>query len=130
MRQSKIIRSATAGVVAGVLGLLTGCGQGAAGAPAQETLGNEGADASVREIFDYQLLTHCGIRWASFDGRRWITPFLGDRRIHGPPEGWDQPFQAGQMRMISDDLAVFTSEGHEPLTFRATKRHWPEPGCV
>ncbi len=67
------------------------------------------------KTFDYELVTHCGIRWAYFDGRRWITPFRRDL-----PEGWEQPVQAGQMEVLSHDLAVFTSEGHE-LTFRPSK---------
>ncbi len=77
--------------------------------------------ATVKETFDYELVTHCGIRWAYFNGRRWITP----RR--DLPEGWGAASpQAGQMKVLSHDLAVFTSEGHE-LIFRPSKG--PKPGC-
>ncbi len=106
-----------------VLGLLAGCG------------GQDGQDTSsvslpVQKSLSYELLTHCGIRWASFEGKRWITPFLGDRRTGSAPEGWDNPFQEGEMQLIGEGLAVFTSDGHEPLIFRTTQRRWPEPGCA
>ena len=77
---------------------------------------------------DYELVTHCGIHWAHFDGRYWITPFLGDRRTHSAPNGWDDPVQQGEMRLTADNRAVFTSADHPPLLFRATQRR-PSDGC-
>lgn len=98
-----------------VLGLVTGCGVRESAAPVQRSL-------------NYELLTHCGIHWARFDGRYWITPFLGERRTHSAPEGWDDPLQQGEMRLTSENRAVFTSAGHPPLSFRATQGR-PSDGC-
>jgi hypothetical protein len=89
----------------------------------------ETASTLVGRSFDYDLLTHCGIRWAIFAGKRWITQYRGDRETHSAPEGWDQPLQQGQMQVVTEEVAVFTSEGHEPLTFRATTRQLPRLQC-
>lgn len=87
------------------------------------------AGPPANRTFSYELSTHCGIRWASFAGKRWVTPFLGDA-YGNPPAGWDNPVQEGRVELVSGDRAIFTSQGHEPLEFRATDKHWPEPACA
>ena len=124
-------REATAGALIVAVFLLAGCQEGTDDAPVRDVASGETAGVAASETtFAYQLLTHCGIRWAKFAGKRWVTPFLGNAGRTGPPEGWDNPFQEGQVRLLSNDRAIFLSEGHEPLIFRATQRHWPEPGCA
>jgi hypothetical protein len=91
----------------------------------------DGAPATgpqAKRTFNYELSTHCGIRWARFAGKRWITAPLGVRG--NAPPGWGNPVQQGQVHLLSKDRAIFTSDGHEPLEFRATSKHWPEPGCA
>jgi len=54
----------------------------------------------------YTLYTHCGVRNAEFDGRRWIAdPILGD---NNPPPGWGNPFDKGSMELVAEDRARFT----------------------
>lgn len=86
------------------------------------------AEPQAKEAFDFVLMTHCGIRWASFKGKWWVTPHLDDGNGN-PPDGWDNPGQRGHVRLLSDDRAIFKSEGHEPLLFRATE-HRPRFGCA
>ncbi len=123
-------REATAGAVAVAVFMLAACQEGTDSAPVRDVASNDTADIAESDTFTYQLLTHCGIRWAKFAGMRWITPFLSNADENGPPEGWGNPVQEGQVRLLPDDRAIFMSEGHEPLIFRATDKHWPEPGCA
>lgn len=112
---------------------LTGCGSGGDGYDCPDALSQSIVATTCPgggRTFDYALLTHCGIRWAKFEGKRWVTPFLSNEAGNGPPKGWDNPVQEGQVRLLSKNRAIFMSEGHEPLKFRATRKHWPEPGCA
>ena len=108
--------------------LLAGCQEGADSAPVRGVASNETAEAAESDTFTNQLYTHCGIRWAKFSGKWWVTPFLGNARTNSGPEGWGDPVQEGRVQLLSDDRAIFTSEGHDPLIFRATDRR-PEGGC-
>ena len=66
--------------------------------------------------YPYEMYTHCGIRAAYFDGRRWIAdpilqksdtnPLVG---LPDPPAGWANPFDIGTMELVTDDRARFTS---------------------
>ena len=80
----------------------------------------EPPNASNSLDLNYRLVTHCGIHWANFDGRTWITT-ADFRPRSSAPENWDDPVQQGEMRLIAEDVAVFRSEGHRPLLFRATE---------
>lgn len=68
-----------------------------------------GPGVPVGQPYSYQLYTHCGIVWAYFDGGWWkASPVLDDG--HGnPPRGWGNPFDAGQMVLLSPDHARFRS---------------------
>jgi len=131
-------REATAGALAVAAFLLTGCQEGTESTSARDVTSSETRDGpgtktediAESDTFTYQLLTHCGIRWAQFKGKRWVTPFLSNAEGNGPPDGWDNPFQEGQVRLVSKNRAVFTSEGNKPLIFRATDKRWPQPGCA
>ncbi len=121
------VRQATAGAMAAVF-LLAGCQADADGAPVREVASNQTADPAESDTFSYQLLTHCSIRWAKFAGKQWVTPFLSNASRNGAPEGWDDPVQEGRVQLLSSDRAIFTSEGHDPLIFRATDKR-PQRGC-
>lgn len=61
--------------------------------------------------YAFGLNTHCGVRQALFDGRRWIA----DPPLGGPnePTGWRDPLTWGAIVLVNDDLVVFTSRyGH------------------
>ena len=73
-----------------------------------------GADVGV--AYAHQLRTHCGIRSAYFDGRRWIaSPILGGL---DPPSGWGNPFEYGAMELIAENSARFTSSAGLVAEFR------------
>ena len=73
-----------------------------------------GADVGVAYV--HQLNTHCGIRSAYFDGRRWIaSPILGGL---DPPSGWGNPFEYGAMELIAENSARFTSSAGLVAEFR------------
>ncbi len=110
--------------------LLAGCQAGADGAPVRDVASNQTADPAESDTFTYQLPTHCGIRWANFAGKRWVTPFLSNASRSSAPAGWDDPVQKGQVRLLSNDRAVFMSEGHDPLIFRATDKPGPKRTCA
>jgi hypothetical protein len=63
--------------------------------------------AEIGKAYPFALYTHCGIRSADFDGRRWIAdPILGSAN---PPPGWGNPADKGSMELVSEDRARFTS---------------------
>lgn len=62
----------------------------------------------------YSLYTHCGIDEANIAGR-WFeadSP-LFDSNGGNPPNGWDNPYQQGTIRMLSETAAEFRdAQGH------------------
>ena len=77
------------------------------------------SDAGPAEIgvrYQHDLYTHCGIRSADFDGRRWIAdPILGDVN---PPPDWGNPFDSGTMELVEEDRAMFLSGSGERAFFK------------
>ena len=68
-----------------------------------------GPGAEIGRPYSYTIYTHCGIRSAFFDGRRWIAdPILSVDNVN-PPPGWGNPFDKGSMELVAEDLAKFTS---------------------
>ncbi len=69
----------------------------------------------VEEGVDYRytLSTHCGLdRHIDFDGSLWdfSGPGTVDGGIESAPAGFNNPFDHGTMRLVSDDDAEFRSE--------------------
>jgi hypothetical protein len=62
----------------------------------------------------FELYTHCGVLGADVGGV-WFAadpPLVEDPA--NPPAGWDNPYQAGTLTVLSDDEALFTDDaGHE-----------------
>ena len=86
-----------------------------------------GADVGV--AYAHQLRTHCGIRSAYFDGRRWIaSPVLGG--LDRSPPGWRDP-DYGSMELIAENSARFTSSAGLVAEFRplAEGEEYPWPAC-
>ncbi|GEM_PF-2458033 len=76
------------------------------------------AGVEVGKHYPYQLYTHCGIRWAYFDGRWWqATPPLDDGSGN-PPRGWGNPYAPGTMEMVSASLARFTGRAGQTAEFK------------
>ena len=88
-------------------------------------------DPSVGVAYPFRLYTHCGILSARFGGRLWrAQPPLTDGSGN-PPKGWDNPQQAGTMRLLSRDEAEFEAASGQrarfvPLTPGARD---PAAGC-
>lgn len=75
----------------------------------------DGVPAEIGVRYSYDLYTHCGIRSANFDGRRWLAdPILGDAN---PPPGWGNPIDPGTMELVSKDRALFLSHSGESAFF-------------
>ena len=65
----------------------------------------------------YTLYVHCGIRDARFDGRLWMAdPMLSDGSGN-PPLDWTAADSRGKMKLVRDDLAVFTAESGRIIEF-------------
>ena len=76
-----------------------------------------GPGADVGRPYPYTLYTHCGVRAAFFDGRRWIVdPVLTDSGT--PPEDWPAFESSGEMKLVTADLARFTSKSGLVAGFR------------
>lgn len=75
----------------------------------------------------FNLVTHCGIKWAQFNGSVWkATEPLSDQG--NPPSGWANPVQQGTLVVASADEATFTALVGT-VTFTRTDRD-AMPGCL
>jgi len=72
----------------------------------------------------FQLYTHCGIRYADFDGRRFYADPPLDDGSGNPPRGWGNPFDNGTMTLVNKSTAVFT----DPAGHRAVFSTQPKEG--
>lgn len=80
--------------------------------------------------YTFQLLTHCGIEYAYFDGRYWAAdPPLSDGSGN-PPAGWNNPIARGTMALEGDDAAVFRADSGQEARFRPASESFRPPGCA
>ena len=65
------------------------------------------------EAVEYFLYTHCGVESLQVDGRWWhaIEPLYGDNGPGGPPAGWGNPYQKGELTLNSERSITFETEG-------------------
>jgi hypothetical protein len=105
--KTRIMVAATALAIAG----LAGCASTSGSSSGTPSTPNATPTASAAA---YSLYTHCGIDEANIAGH-WFeadTP-LFDASGANPPNGWDNPYQQGTIRMLSDTLAEFRdAHGH------------------
>lgn len=79
-----------------------------------------GPGAEVERTYDYELYVHCGVEWAQIDGDWWQTEPLSDGNAN-PPQGWGNPYHAGELLLLNDNSASFTGpEG--PIAFERIDR--------
>lgn len=94
--------------------LLTGaCGQsGPSPSDAEVTAYAEQAPPKNEEV-KFFLYTHCGAENARIGGRWWLVkpPLYGERGVGDSPDGWDDPYQEGQLILESSERAVFSADG-------------------
>ena len=78
----------------------------------------EAGTAEVNVRYHHALYVHCGVRYADFDGRRWLAdPVLTTNEGLSPPPGWGNPSDPGTMELLSKDRAMFLSHSGERAFF-------------
>jgi len=71
--------------------------------------------------YAFNLYTHCGIRYASFDSRNWVA----FQPMPGIPDGWDNPYQSGTMTLVKADVARFAGPRGIVFNFIPTSKTIP-----
>ena len=82
------------------------------------------AGAEVGRAYRFNLLTHCGIEWAYFDGRYWVP-----RPRVGPPSNWAN-IEPGTMTLESRDEAVFAADVGGGARFAPAPSDFEPVPCV
>jgi type V secretory pathway adhesin AidA len=105
--KARIMVAAAAVTAAG----LTACASTTAGSSGTVATPNAALTASA---VAYSLYTHCGIDEANIAGHWYEADSpLFDSSGGNPPNGWDNPYQQGTIRMLSDTAAEFRdAHGH------------------
>jgi hypothetical protein len=70
--------------------------------------------------YRYTLYTHCGLDGAvDFDGSLWdfAGPGPADDGSHSPPAEFDNPFDHGTMKLVSEDVAEYRSASNLVVTY-------------
>ena len=82
--------------------------------------------SGVERGVDYpvNLLMHCGIEWAYFDGRYWVAKPRVD-----PPSHWAS-IEAGTMTLEQPDVAVFEADEGGGACFVPAPRSYRPPTCA
>jgi len=92
-----------------------------------------GPRAEIGRSYPYQLYTHCGIRWAYFEGRWWEASPPLDDGSGNPPRGWGNPFDMGRMELVNESLSRFTSRAGKTAEFKplpVEAREYPGKPCA
>jgi hypothetical protein len=84
----------------------------------------------VDEPVEYVLYTHCGVESARIGDRWWhaVEPLYGEDGQGTPPEGWGDPYQAGELTLGSEGSATFEAEG-DKVDFVPAKDNRPVRMC-
>ena len=110
-------------LVASVALMLAACGGDHMGmGPAPADIDNKppyGQGGEVGKTYDYALYTHGGIEWARIDGVWWHTEPIDDGNAN-PPSGWGNPYNAGELVVLDDFTAVYSSGGDINVEFNRT----------
>jgi hypothetical protein len=83
-----------------------------------------GPGVAPNEAYSFNLLTHCGIEWAYFDGRYWVP-----RPRVDPPSHWAS-IEAGTMVLERRDEAVFEAEDGGGARFAPAASSYRPPTCA
>ena len=73
--------------------------------------------------YEFDLLTHCGIEWAYFDGRYWVSTAPVD-----VPSHWSG-VERGRMTLVARNQAVFQGRGAD-AQFRPAPSSYRPPPCA
>jgi hypothetical protein len=67
---------------------------------------------AIGETVPFSVYTHCGVENVRVDGRWWhAKPPLYGEDGHGPPVGWADPYQDGELTIESPDRVVVKAMG-------------------
>lgn len=72
------------------------------------------AGRSVR----YNLYTHCGVSEARLGSQYYVAVHPLSDGAGNPPAGWENPYDAGTMTLVSATEAVFTDGAGHSVVFR------------
>jgi hypothetical protein len=97
--------------VAATLVALTACGTNEPPSEAEIAAYTE-SPPPVDQTVEYVLYTHCGVESTRLGGRWWhaVDPMYGEDGPGTPPEGWGDPYQAGELTLHSEQSATFDAE--------------------
>ena len=91
----------------------------------------DGAPAEIGVRYSHNLYTHCGVRYADFDGRRWLAdPVLSSNEGLSPPPGWGNPGDPGTMELVSKDRAMFLSHSGDRAFFIPAPDDYQSKLCI
>jgi hypothetical protein len=119
-----------AGVCALAVLVLAGCsneGASPQSPPPTEQVVEPNDPFPVGSSGPYIVEAHCGVKFATIDGKTWATTPRNDG--HGnPPAGWPDRIE-GTLTRPSEDVAIFETEQiPDRLTFEPTDEK--VPGCA
>jgi hypothetical protein len=66
----------------------------------------------------YNLYTHCGVSEARVGGQYYVAVHPLSDGAGNPPAGWENPYDAGTMTLVSATEAVFTDGVGHSVDFR------------
>ncbi|MBI2918655.1 MAG: hypothetical protein HYY01_11790 [Chloroflexi bacterium] len=90
------------------------------------------AGVEVGRPYLYTLYTHCGVRWAYFNGRWWEASAAPSGAGGDPPRAWGAFFDTGTIVLVSEGLARFTSRTGLTAEFKLLPievQEYPGSGC-
>ena len=78
-----------------------------------ETSTTEPGTIRIGETVDHSMYTHCGVESTLINGRVWnaTDPLYSSPEKLGPPDGWGDPYQDGELTLQSAGSAVFAALG-------------------
>ena len=77
----------------------------------------------VGHAYRFNLLTHCGIEWAYFNGRYWVPKPNVDK-----PSDWEE-IEAGTMVLERRGVAVFEATKGGTVRFVTAAQSYHPPNC-
>ncbi len=81
----------------------------------------QGPGVEIGTDYPYTLYVHCGVRDARFDGRLWMADPMLSGGSGNPALDWAPADSVGIMKLVNDNLAVFTAESGRTIQFKP----WP-----
>lgn len=82
------------------------------------------AEVRLGTGYRFNLLTHCGIEWAHFDGRYWMPK----PKVHPPPH-WAN-IEAGTMVLVRPRVALFEADDGGSARFAPAPSSYRPPTCA